>query len=82
MLFEIYALTIYQKIIYIMKETQRHIRIMNKTWKWSSIKSTSGLFVACTSKTRCRGFLMSRPTFRRDFDFGPTSRKYCFRTHD
>jgi len=52
MLFEIYALTIYQKIIYIMKETQRHIRIMNKTWKWSSIKSTSGLFVACTSKTR------------------------------
>jgi len=27
-------------------------------------------------------FLMSRPTFRRDFDFGTTSRKICFRTHD
>jgi len=27
-------------------------------------------------------FLMSQPTFRRDFDFGPTSRKICFRTHD
>jgi len=27
-------------------------------------------------------FLMSPLTFRRDFDFGPTSRKICFRTHD
>jgi len=27
-------------------------------------------------------FLISRPTFRRDFDFGLTSRKICFRIHD
>jgi len=27
-------------------------------------------------------FLMSRPTFRWDFDFGPSSWKICFRTHD
>ena len=27
-------------------------------------------------------FFMSRPTFRRDFCFGPTSRKMCFRTYD
>jgi len=28
------------------------------------------------------GVLMLRPTFRQDFDFGPTSRNICIRTHD
>ena len=40
------------------------------------------LLVVSSSLAQCFStFLVSRPTFRRDFDFGPTSRKICFRTH-
>jgi len=40
-------------------------------------RASSGALLQCFST-----FLMSRPTLRRDFDFGPTSQKISCRTRD
>ena len=59
---------------------ERNWKATPKRIKEISAKSSN--LASSTWNSASSTFLMSRPTFRRDFDFEPTSRKICFRTHD